>query len=135
MPSGDFTRAGWERYLAEGRLMGVRCQSCGAISAVPRALCGGCRVGDLEWVELSGRGTVEGFTVVHVPPTPLCAAGYGRENPYASAVVRLAEGPAVTARLLGVDPRRPELVRIGAPVRVEFRREGDRTVLAFRLEE
>lgn len=134
MPSGGFTRAAWERFLSEGRLMGVRCRSCGALSAVPRAPCGGCREGDLEWVEFSGRGTVEGFTVVHVPPTPLCAAGFGRENPYGAAVIRLAEGPAITARLLGFDPRQPEGVRVGASVRAAFLGEGGRTVLAFRLE-
>lgn len=134
MAERDFTRTSFAEHLAEGRLMGVRCRACGALSVVPRVVCASCRASDPEWVELSGRGTLEGFTVVHVPPTPLAAAGYGRTNPYGSAVVHLAEGPAITARLLGFDVRRPEGVRVGAPVRAEFLREGERTVLAFRLE-
>ncbi|MCR4391195.1 MAG: Zn-ribbon domain-containing OB-fold protein [Candidatus Acetothermia bacterium] len=134
MAEQDFTRAALEEHLAAGRLMGVRCPSCQGLSAVPRAPCPACRGTDLQWVELSGRGTVVGFTVVHVPPTPLCAAGYGRDNPYAAAVVRLAEGPWITARLVGVDASRPETIRVGMPVRVEFLREGTRTVLAFRPE-
>ncbi len=134
MANEGFTHATWEAHLAQGRLGGVRCRGCGAVAAVPRAACASCRGKDLEWVELSGLGAVEGFTVVHVPPTPLCAAGYSRENPYASAVVRLAEGPAITARLVGVDPRRPQAIRVGTRVRAEFLREGGRTVLAFRVE-
>ncbi len=134
MAQEDFTRAAFEEHLAAGRLMGVRCRSCRGLSAVPRALCPACRGPDLAWVELSGRGTLEAFTVVHVPPTPLAAAGYGRDNPYASAVVRLAEGPRITARLVGVDVSRPEAIRVGMPVRAEFVREGTRPVLAFRPE-
>ncbi len=138
MAERDFTRASFEEYLADGHLMGVRCRSCKEISAVPRSLCPACRGTDLEWVQLSGRGTLEGFTVVHVPPTPLAAAGYGRNNPYAAAVVRLDEGPWITAQLRGVDVGHPETVRVGTALCAEFVRqgEGDRaqTVLAFRPE-
>lgn len=135
MAERDFTRTSFEEHLAEGYLMGVRCRSCGALSAVPRPLCPACRVEDLEWVELSGRGVVEGFTVIHVPPTPLAAAGFGRDNPYASAAVRLAEGPWITAQLVGVDPKRPESIRVGLKVRAEVIHQGEAARLAFRPED
>ncbi len=138
MAERDFTRTAFEEHLAEGRLMGVRCRTCGALSTVPRPLCPSCRGPDLEWTELSGRGVLEGFTVVHVPPTPLAAAGYGRTNPYAAAVVRLAGGPWITAQLRGVDVGRPETIRVGTALCAEFVRQGEgdraRTVLAFRPE-
>lgn len=134
MAEREFTRTSFEEFLAEGRLMGVRCRGCGTLSAVPRPVCPACRADDLAWVELSGRGVVEGFTVVHVPPTPLAAAGFGRDNPYASAVVRLAEGPWITAQLVGVDPKRPETVRVGLKLRAEIIRQGEAARLAFRPE-
>ena len=138
MAERDFTRTAFEEHLAEGHLMGVRCRTCGALSAVPRPLCPSCRGSEVEWVQLSGRGVLEGFTVVHVPPTPLVAAGYGRDNPYASAVVRLDEGPWITAQLRGVDVGHPETIRVGMPLRAEFVRQGEGagapTRLAFRPE-
>lgn len=134
MVERDFTHASFVEFLAEGSLMGVRCRACGELSALPRAPCPACRGAEMEWVQLSGRGTVEGFTVIHVPPTPLAAAGHGRDRPYASAVVRLAEGPRITARLVGVDVSRPETIQVGMPVRVDFLREGTRAIVAFRPE-
>ncbi len=134
MPERDFTHTSFAEFLAEGRLMGVRCRGCGALSAVPRPACSACRAEDLEWVQLCGRGIVEGFTVVHVPPTPLAAAGYGRNNPYTSVVVRLAEGPWITAQLVGVDPKRPESMRVGMRVRAEVIRQGEAARLGFRPE-
>ena len=134
MAEREFTHASFAEFLAEGKLMGVRCRACGALSAVPRPLCPACRAESLEWVELSGRGAVEGFTVIHVPPTPLAAAGYGRDHPYASAVVRLDEGPWITAQLVGVDSKRPESLRVGMRVRTEVVRQGEAVRLGFRPE-
>lgn len=134
MVEREFTHASWAEFLAEGKLMGVRCRACGALSAVPRPLCPACRAESLEWVELSGRGAVEGFTVIHVPPTPLAAGGYGRDRPYASAVVRLDEGPWITAQLVGVDPQRPESLRVGMRVRAEVVHQGEAVRLGFRPE-
>jgi len=134
----DFTYTAFEEHLVESHLMGVRCRSCGALSAVPRPLCPSCRGADLEWIELSGCGALVGFTVVYVPPTPLAAAGYGRNNPYAAAVVRLDEGPWITAQLRGVDVGHPETIRVGMQLRAEFVQQGEgncaRTRLAFRPE-
>ncbi len=138
MAERDFTHTSFEEHVAESRLMGVRCRSCGALSAVPRPLCPSCRGADLEWIKLSGCGALVGFTVVYVPPTPLAAAGYGRQNPYASAVVCLNEGPWITAQLRGVDVDHPETIRVGMPLRVEFVQQGKGdsapTQLAFRPE-
>jgi uncharacterized OB-fold protein len=47
---------------------------------------------------LSGRGTVYSFTVVHQPPD-----GYEGQAPYLLAMVRLEEGPLVTAQLTDCD--------------------------------
>jgi uncharacterized OB-fold protein len=88
------------------------------------------------WTELSGRGRLAGFTSVFITPSAMAQAGYGRENPYISAIVELEEGAKISARLLGLDAVHPERIRIGQPLVVDFIDEGEgeqrKTVLAFR---
>jgi uncharacterized OB-fold protein len=54
--------------------------------------------------------------------------GYDRKRPYVSGVVELEEGVRVVARIEGVDGSKPETIKIGTPLKVEFlhRGEGDR---------
>jgi uncharacterized OB-fold protein len=62
-------------------------------------------------------------------------AGYGRDNPYVTGIVELAEGPRISAQILGFDPKQPQAILIGSPLQAEFveRGEGDaqRTYLVF----
>jgi uncharacterized OB-fold protein len=131
----DFTNVSFREYMGEGRLMGVRCRSCGAVYLPPRPLCPSCFGRDMEWTEFSGRGRLTTFTVIYVAPTSMIAAGYGRERPYCSGIVELTEGPRVSAQILGLDVAHPESVPIGLPLRVAFveRGAGDksRAELAF----
>ena len=63
--------------------------------------------------------------------------GYGREAPYLTGIVELAEGPKISARILGLDATQPQGTWIGTPVVVEYlqRDEGEekKTELAFRV--
>jgi uncharacterized OB-fold protein len=89
----------------------------------------------MEWVEMGGSGSLLAFTTIHIAPTAMIEAGYGKDNPYCTGIVRLAEGPAISAQILGVDPRQPALIAVGTRLQVAFveRGEGDkrRTHLAF----
>jgi uncharacterized OB-fold protein len=89
----------------------------------------------LAWEELSGDGKLLAFTTVHIAPTVMIEAGYGRENPYCAGIVQLEEGPAISGQILGVDPTRPEEIEIGTPLRVSFIQRGEgedrRVDLAF----
>jgi uncharacterized OB-fold protein len=60
--------------------------------------------------------------------------GYDRNNPYCSAVVELDEGVRIGGRLLGVDSKHPEAIRVGTPVKAEFLHQGEdrEAALAFR---
>jgi len=66
----------------------------------------------------------------------MVAAGYTRENPYISGIVELEEGVKISARILGVDARNPDIRWIGAALTVDFviQGEGDaaKTCLAFK---
>jgi uncharacterized OB-fold protein len=89
----------------------------------------------MAWVEMSGEGTLLAFTTIHIAPTAMIEAGYDRKNPYCTGIVRLPEGPAVSAQILGVDPTRPQEIEIGMPLQVTFVQRGEgeqaRTFLAF----
>ncbi len=80
---GDVFVAG----LVEGRLLASRCASCGEQSFPPRADCVVCRSGDLEWVEISGRGRVSSFTTIRAAPV-----GLEEWVPYSLVLVDLEEG-------------------------------------------
>jgi len=107
-----FTIDSFYRLLAEGKLMGARCRSCGRLLVPPRPVCPACYGSDMEWVELRGEGVVESYTVIHVAPPRFQA-----ETPYVVAVVRLDEGVRLPGRLVGVEP---EDVKVGMRVRVEL---------------
>ena len=101
------------QMLREGKLMGVRCAACEAVFVPPRTLCPRCHRADLQWLPLSGGGRLVAFTCISIGPPWMAALGFGRHNPYCSAVVELDEGPRVVARVQGVDARRPESISIG----------------------
>ncbi len=105
----------WRRYPQRYRLVGSKCETCGEFFFPPRIICPNCRrKGKVVEYQFSGRGVVESYTVVHTPP-----ADMEDQAPYVLAIVRLEEGPMLTAQIVDVDPRE---VKIGMPVRMVFRR-------------
>ena len=133
-----FTSASFYKFLDQKKLMGSRCEMCGALYFPPRPICIECHGEEMAWVEASGRGKLVAFTTIHIAPTAMIKAGYGRDNPYCAGVVQLDEGPRVSAQILGLDATHPEQITIGAPLNVAFveRGEGEerRTFLAFELQ-
>lgn len=118
-----FTPGAYQRFLEEGKLMGSRCTKCGALYLPPRPLCPGCGCREMEWRELRGEGEVRAFTVIHVPPSLMV----GRA-PYRIGLVKLGEGPTLTARISEGEKE----IRVGTKVVAEFKKEGDKTVLFFK---
>ncbi|MBI4787338.1 MAG: Zn-ribbon domain-containing OB-fold protein [Chloroflexi bacterium] len=129
-----FTSAAYNQYLGERELMGTRCRVDGRVYLPPRAI---CREGhdEIEWIELAGQGTLAAFTVVYVALSAMIAEGFNRQNPYCVGIVRLAEGPAISAQILGVDIKHPEQIQIGMPLKAIYVERGEaaarRTFLAF----
>jgi uncharacterized protein len=131
-----FTAAAFNQYIKEKKLMACRCKRCGRLALPPRVICAACHADQMEWVALSGKASLLGFTVITGGPGFMLKAGYGRDNPYAAGIVELAEGPHISARILGVDVRQPASIQIGMELEVEFftQMEGEveKTYLAFR---
>lgn len=137
MEKREFTPASFYQFLLEKKLMASRCQKCGTIYLPPRPLCPQCQESHLEWTPLKGKGKIAAFTAIAVGPTFMVQQGFDRNNLYYTGVVELEEGPRISARLLGLDPKQPEKVKVGTPVTVEFlerQEEGvTKPVLAFKV--
>ena len=115
-----FNHTGLQQYLTERHLMAARCTQCGALYLPPRPLCPQCYQSAMEWVELSGAGRVEGFTILYLGLPGMAARGYNRQNPYCSGMVRLKEGPMVAAQIVPGEGEVLENIRVGDAVRVVF---------------
>jgi len=130
------TNASFNQYLKEKKLMGVRCSQCHKIFLPPRPICTECHSDEMEWIELSGQGTLMAFTSIHVAPTFIVEQGFDRDNPYCAGIVKTEEGGQISARILGVDAKSPETIKIGTPLTVDFIEVGEgedkRTYLAFK---
>jgi uncharacterized protein len=109
----------------EGRLVAQRCAACGRLRHPPRPMCPECRSLDIEVVDLSGRGVVYSYSVLHHPQHPAF------EYPVLAALIDLDEGIRIVSNVVGVEP---DEIRIGAAVQVEFvATDGDHQVPVFRL--
>ena len=130
-----FTAASFQAYMNEGKLMGSRNRDTGEVFVPPRPIDPGTHGSNMEWVELSGRGKLAAFTSVYIGTSAMIDAGYDRSKPYVAAIVELAEGPRISAQLLGVDGKQPDIAWIGRSTDASFieRGEGEkrRAYLAF----
>jgi uncharacterized OB-fold protein len=133
-----FTAASFQAYMNEGRLMGSRNRETGEVFAPPRPIDPNTHGEDMEWVELSGRGTLAAFTSVYIGTTAMIESGYDRTKPYVAGIVELEEGPRISAQIAGVDGKQPDIDWIGRAVRATFieRSQGDkrRAYLAFEIQ-
>lgn len=101
-----------------GRLAVQRCGACGTLRFPPRELCSRCWSRNVEWTDVSGRGEVFAYYVMHQVYHP----GFVADVPYPVVVVKLDEGPTMVSNVVDC-PR--EKLRIGLPVEVVFEeREG-----------
>ena len=135
MEDREHNGAAFYAYLGEEKLMGSRCEACGALYVPPRPLCPACYGTEMLWEEMSGTGELIAFTTVHIGTSAMVAAGHDRNNPYCAGIVRLREGPAISGQIIGVDPARPESIAVATPLQATFLRRGGgnnaATFLAF----
>jgi uncharacterized OB-fold protein len=99
-----------QRYFLKAEV----CDNCGQTIFPPRDVCPMCAEERQHWTTLSGRGEVYSFTTMYNAPT-----GFEEYAPYTMALVKLAEGPMITAQLTDVET---EQVKIGMPVEMVTRK-------------
>lgn len=105
-----------ERYA----LVGEICEACGNTIFPPRDICPKCGAEARTPFTFSGKGEVYSFSTVYDAP-----AGFESNAPYTIALIKLAEGPILTAQLTDVDN---DKAWIGMPVEMVTRKlsEGGR---------
>jgi uncharacterized OB-fold protein len=110
--SGPYWAAAKER-----RLSLQACDHCGTVRCPPACLCPACGSDRATWRDMSGRGVIHSFVVVH----RATHAGFD-QVPYAVGVIALAEGPRLVTN---VATPALETLRCGLPVQVYFEERGD----------
>jgi uncharacterized OB-fold protein len=135
MLENDFSQSAFRAFLEEHKLMASVCDTCGTKYLPPKPLCTHCYGEAMAWSEVEGVGELQAFTTVHIAPTSMLDAGYGRDNPYCAGIVKLVDGLSISAQITGVDANQPEKIKIGTRMEVEFIKRGDgetkKTYLAF----
>ena len=111
----ELTKPFWDA-CNERRLVIQNCKACNRLQYPPEKTCAECDTGQhLEWREVQGRGSINGYVVVH--DSRLQA--FWVHQPYNIAVIELEEDPDIKffSNLpgMGVDE-----VPIGAPVELIF---------------
>jgi uncharacterized OB-fold protein len=103
----------WRLNKQRYALVGEVCEHCDAKLFPPRDICPECGEEAKTLFQFSGKGEVYSYTTVYEAPE-----GYSEQAPYTLAMVKLEEGPLVTAQLtdLGEQP-----AEIGMPVEMVTR--------------
>lgn len=99
-----------------------RCRCCQTANFPPTEHCRSCLSSDLIWLIAQGTGEIYSWTVVRRPVTPEFTP------PYAPAIVTLAEGYQMLTNIIETDI---DTLRVGLPVRVEFRTPKAHFVLPY----
>ena len=122
---GTHTQPFWEG-AKQGRLMLPKCLDCERVHWYPRFICPHCHSTNLEWVQGSGEGTVHTYAVQHMAFGP-----WAEQAPFVTAYIDLKEGDRMLTVLRGVDPDKPEDIRVGCAVKVEFEAANEDMHLPF----
>lgn len=116
----------WRLRQQRYSLVGEVCPHCDNKIFPPRDVCPSCKKEAKTRFQFSGKGEIYSYTTVHDAPE-----GYEGHVPYTVAIVKLAEGPKITAQLTDIDNSQ---VAIGMPVEMvtrKLREEGDRGILVY----
>lgn len=118
----------WRLKKQRYALIGEVCPHCQEKIFPPRDICPDCGEDARLLYQFSGRGEVYSFTTVFQAPS-----GHEEQAPYTVAMVKLDEGPMVTAQLTDLS-RDENPVEIGMPVEMVTRKlqsDGDRGMLVY----
>lgn len=99
-PLADTTTLPWWQAAAEHRLTVQRCAACDHMQLPPTPVCSECRSTELDLKQISGRGEIYTYTLVH---RPLAA---GQTLPFVIAVILLEEagGVRMISNIVDVEP-------------------------------
>ncbi len=115
----------WRLKSQRYTLMGEKCPSCGHYIFPPRDVCPDCTAEAQTLFQFSGKGEIYSFTTIQDAP-----AGFEEQAPYVLAIIKLDEGPMLTAQLTDLDGS----VEIGMRVEMvtrKLRSEGPQGMIVY----
>ena len=107
----------WREIPQRYNLIGNQCGSCNKIYFPPRESCPYCRrksMGKMKELKLKGHGEILTYSIIYNAPEH-----FEGQTPYPIAIIKLDEGPKVTAQIVDCEP---EDVKIGMRVQSTFRK-------------
>jgi len=109
--TSQFTIEQFYKFMNEGKVMGAKCQNCGKLMLPPRPMCTQCYSEKLEWIELSKRGRLLTYTIIHVAPPQ-----FQHLIPYAVGIVELDKGLKLPGMIKNIDF---DKIKIGMELEIE----------------
>jgi uncharacterized protein len=100
------------KFLGQQKLMAGKCLKCGKIHLPPRPLCDNCFSQNFEWVNVSGKGKLVTYTVIHVAPQQ-----FQELTPYPVGIVELENGLKIPGMIQGT---LQENLKIGMKLTLDF---------------
>ena len=107
-----FTIEQFYKFLSQQKLKAGRCLKCGKIHLPPRPMCDNCFSQDFEWLQISGKGKLVTYTVIHVAPQQFQVLA-----PYAVGIVELENGLKIPGMIQGTTQ---EHLKIGMELNLDF---------------
>ncbi len=116
----------WRLNKQRYELIGETCNHCGVKLFPPRDVCLECKAPAYELFTFTGTGEIFSYTTIYDAP-----AGFEHDAPYTVALVKLDEGPVVTAQLTDIDK---DSVEIGMRVEMvtrKLRADGNEGMIVY----
>jgi uncharacterized OB-fold protein len=107
-----FTIEQFYKFISQGKLMAGKCMKCGKTHMPPRPLCDNCYSQQFSWIEVSGRGKLLTYTIIHVAPQQFQAL-----TPYAVGIVELENGLKIPGMIQEI---KQEQLKIGMELTLDF---------------
>jgi uncharacterized OB-fold protein len=107
-----FTIEQFYKFLMQGKLMAGKCLKCGKTHLPPRPLCDNCYSTEFQWLEVSGKGKLLTYTVIHVAPQQ-----FQNLTPYAIGIIELENGLKIPGMIQDLTQ---EQLKIGMQLNVDF---------------
>ncbi|MEM7333899.1 MAG: Zn-ribbon domain-containing OB-fold protein [Chloroflexota bacterium] len=116
----------WRLQEQRYKLVGETCEHCGVKLFPPRDVCLECEAPAQELYTFTGLGEIYSYTTIYDAPE-----GFDAQAPYVVALVKLDEGPIVTAQITDIDINS---VEIGTPVEMvtrKLRTDGEEGMIVY----
>ena len=114
----------WRKTARGNFIIGSRCKECSALFFPSRKRCTKCESSELEDYKFRGTGEIYSYSAINYPPL-----GFEKQVPYTVAIIKLEEGPKMTAQIVDFDDIEVGM-KVESCVRVVYS-DGDKGIIHY----